>query len=155
MQLIDFNGIIIKTVDQAAQLAESFIREKQLGGRKARRCFAITIELIQNLLTYSKGPNKAILKICIKDNLYVDLTSTNYTDEFHRKRLEKKINQLRNESDHRQSFRKKLSSKVETDSLASGDFGLDLCFRFSRDCLFKISPAKNGMEIIQLQFIVD
>jgi len=136
----------------AFELLNQMIKDLFIPIPAKKKILNIWMELYQNLLKFRSLEHLALFRLEISNTGFIQMSTFNFSRNFHLDALEKKFLLLENSNNLKAEFQKKLENKFENQDQKVGDFGLDFCFRYSVFRKFKRIKQINNEDIVYLSF---
>jgi hypothetical protein len=138
--------------NQASEYLDKQTKNLGLPIASQRKIFRIGMELYQNLVSHRHPNHLGLLRITVDSTDKVRIVSINFCRKEKLDLAEKKFLSLKDSKDARINFMRKLVEKTDSNGKNQGDFGLDFCFRYSKEKYFQKFTRSNSPDIIYLAF---
>ena len=137
---------------QVFELLDDMIKDLFIPVPAKKKILSIWMELYQNLMKFRSPEHLALFRLEVSNTGFVKMISMNFSRNFYLDVLEKKFYTLKNSLDLKGDFQEKLQNKMESKVEKAGDFGLDLCFRYSKFQRFERIKQIENEDIVYLSF---
>lgn len=119
-----------------------------------KRLLIVAMEMFQNLVRHGLHNRISLLRIRQTGDSGYRISSLNFADEEASRRLSGKHEKLSGIEDFRKNFREKLLHKLQVKE-PSGNLGLDICFRNSKESRLRLFPSDKNQNLIFLSFSLE